>query len=232
MWFSHSWRFQFSGGGESDSREGSIIAITSNIQEGRVYQKIIMVAAVTFIILPFVTTFNEFLTKVVESINVVSTIQGVVAPFVVRIVAAILLALRIPTSIDGSYIYLTSGYVPLRIYINWNCVGWQSLVLLAFTFVTGLQGPYRGRSKLMAVLIGLEGTFLVNIIRILVPTLLAHNYGYLPAVVFHDYLGTVITLLWMGVFWGYAFNDILIKPSEPGDVKENPISVKSKEVKT
>lgn len=211
--------------------EGAIIESTSNILEGRVYQKIIMVAAITFIILPFVTTFNEFLTKVVESINVVSTIQGVVAPFVVRIVAAILLALKIPTSIDGSYIYLTSGYVPLRIYINWNCIGWQSFVLLAFTFVTGLQGPYRGRSKLMAVLIGLEGTFLVNVIRILVPTLLAYNYGYLPAVVFHDYLGTVIILLWMGMFWGYAFNDILIQPSELNEGGKGSIAASSNEVK-
>jgi exosortase/archaeosortase family protein len=211
--------------------ERAIIASTSNIQEGRVYQKIIMVAAVTFIILPFVTTFNEFLTKVVESINVVSTIQGVVAPFVVRIVAAILLVLRIPISIDGSYIYLTSGYMPLRIYINWNCVGWQSFVLLAFTFVTGLQGPYRRRSKLIAVLIGLEGTFLVNVIRILVPTLLAYNYGYLAAVVFHDYLGTVITLLWMGTFWGYAFNDILIRPSELIEGGKSSIASNSNEVK-
>lgn len=211
--------------------EGAIIESTSNILEGRVYQKIIMVAAITFIILPFVTTFNEFLTKVVESINVVSTIQGVVAPFVVRIVAAILLALKIPTSIDGSYIYLTSGYVPLRIYINWNCIGWQSFVLLAFTFVTGLQGPYRRRSKLMAVLIGLEGTFLVNVIRILVPTLLAYNYGYLPAVVFHDYLGTVIILLWMGMFWGYAFNDILIQPSELNEGGKSSIAANSSEVK-
>lgn len=211
--------------------EGAIIESTSNILEGRIYQKIIMVAAITFIILPFVTTFNEFLTKVVESINVVSTIQGVVAPFVVRIVAAILLALKIPTSIDGSYIYLTSGYVPLRIYINWNCIGWQSFVLLAFTFVTGLQGPYRRRSKLMAVLIGLEGTFLVNVIRILVPTLLAYNYGYLPAVVFHDYLGTVFILLWMGMFWGYAFNDILIQPSELNEGGKSSIAANSSEVK-
>jgi len=211
--------------------EGAIIESTSNILEGRVYQKIIMVAAITFIILPFVTTFNEFLTKVVESINVVSTIQRVVAPFVVRILAAILLALKIPTSIDGSYIYLTSGYVPLRIYINWNCIGWQSFVLLAFTFVTGLQGPYRRRSKLMAVLIGLEGTFLVNVIRILVPTLLAYNYGYLPAVVFHDYLGTVIILLWMGMFWGYAFNDILIQPSELNEGGKSSIAANSSEVK-
>ena len=191
----------------------------SKTLEGTVYRKIIMVAAVTFVILPFVTTFNEFLTKVVESLNFVSMIQGYVAPFIVRIVAAILLAIRIPASIDGSHLYLTGGWLPLRIYINWNCVGWQSFILLAFTFVTGLQGPYKLRSKLMAVLIGLEGTFLINIIRILIPTLLAYRFGYLPAIIFHDYLGTLLTLLWMGVFWNYAFGNILTQLSE--DVKGN-----------
>ena len=183
------------------------------ILEGTVYMKILMVAAVTFVILPFVTTFNEFLTKVVESLNFVSMIQGYVAPFIVRIVAAILLAIRIPAAIDGSHLYLTGSWLPLRIYINWNCVGWQSFILLAFTFITGLQGPYKLRSKLMTVLIGLEGTFLINIIRILIPTLLAYRFGYLPAIIFHDYLGTLFTLLWMGVFWNYAFGNILIKHS-------------------
>jgi exosortase/archaeosortase family protein len=198
------------------------------ILEGTVYRKIIMVAAVTFAILPFVTTFNEFLTKVVESMNFVSMIQGYVAPFIVRIVAAILLTIRIPAAIDGSHLYLTGGWLPLRIYINWNCVGWQSFILLAFTFVTGLQGPYKLRSKLMTVLIGLEGTFLINIIRILIPTLLAYRFGYLPAIIFHDYLGTIFTLLWMGVFWNYAFGNILIK--HPMDTKGKSRDPVEKEV--
>ncbi len=190
------------------------------ILEDTVYRKIIMVAAVTFVILPFVTTFNEFLTKVVESLNFVSVIQGYAAPFIVRIVAAILLAIKIPAAIDGSHLYLTGGWLPLRIYINWNCVGWQSFILLAFTFVTGLQGPYKLRSKIMTVLIGLEGTFLINIIRILIPTLLAFKFDFLSAIIFHDYLGTLFTLLWMGVFWNYAFGNILTKHST--DTKGTP----------
>jgi len=198
------------------------------ILEDTVYRKILMVAAVTFVILPFVTTFNEFLTKVVESLNFVSMIQGYVAPFIVRIVAAILLVIRIPAAIDGSYLYLTGSWLPLRIYINWNCVGWQSFILLAFTFITGLQGPYKLRSKLMTVLFGLEGTFLINIIRILIPTLLAYRFGYLPAIIFHDYLGTLFTLLWIGVFWNYAFGNILIKHSR--DTKGKPWDPVEKEV--
>ncbi len=179
--------------------------------QGKVFQRIIIVASVTFVILPFVTTFNEFLTKVVESLQFVSFIQGSIAPFLVRIVAVLLKTLGIPVSISGSNLFLIGAWIPLRIYINWNCIGWQSFVLLAFTFLTGLQGPYTRRSKLMTVLIGLEGTFLINILRILIPTLLAHNSGYLQAIIFHDYLGTLFTLLWMGIFWNYAFENLLLR---------------------
>lgn len=200
---------------------------STELLESRVYQKIILVAAISFIALPFVTTFNEFLTKIVESLHFVAIIQGFIAPYIVRIVAVILQALGIPTSVNGSYLYLTGGWMPIRIYINWNCIGWQSFVLLAFTLVTGLQGHYTRRSKLLAVLIGLEGTFLVNIVRILLPTLLACFAGYTPAIVFHDYMGTLLNLLWMGFFWSYAFENILItkgeleSENEPVPINEN-----------
>lgn len=196
--------------------------------QGKVFQKIIVVASITFVILPFITTFNEFLTKVVESFELVALIQGSIAPFIVRIVAVLLRTLGVPVSISGSNLFLTGAWMPLRVYINWNCIGWQSFVLLAFTFLTGLQGPYTRRSKLMTVLIGLEGTFLLNIIRILIPTLLAGNSGYLQAILFHDYLGTLFTLLWMGVFWNYAFESLLLRKPTEEDGENKPPSVGKK----
>jgi exosortase/archaeosortase family protein len=186
----------------------------SEVLEGRIYQRLIVVAAVTFVILPFVTTFNEFLTRIVESLHFVAFIQGLAAPFIVRVVAVILQVMRIPASIDGSFLYLGGSWMSLRIYISWNCIGWQSFVLFAFTLLTGLQGPYTQRSKFLTVLMGLEGTFLVNMVRILIPTILAYFFGYIPAIVFHDYLGTLLTLLWMGVFWNYAFGSILVSEKD------------------
>lgn len=185
-------------------------------REGEVYKALIIVAAFTFAVLPFFTTFNEFLTNVVESFKLVSLIQGRVAPFTGKAVAIVLDALRVPASSDGAFLYLTDGWMPLRIYINWNCIGWQSLVLLAFTLATGLQGPFTRGSRLLTVILGLEGTFILNLVRILVPTLLAHAWGQVPAVVFHDYLGTVLTLLWMVAFWYYAFGNILVRRSDAG----------------
>jgi exosortase/archaeosortase family protein len=113
--------------------------------------------------------------------------------------------------------------MPVKIYINWNCIGWQSFILLALTIVTGLQGPYTRRSKLITILIGLEGTFLVNIVRILLPTLLAYYMGYIPAIIFHDYMGTLLTLLWIGGFWSYSFANILVKRGGAEAVGNHPL---------
>jgi exosortase/archaeosortase family protein len=185
--------------------------VTDSYLEGKIYQKLILYAAIAFIVLPFMTTFNEFLTKVVESLHFVNAMQSVAAPFVVKTLAVILRAIGMPAAIDGSHLYLTGGWMPVKVYINWNCIGWQSFILLALTIVTGLQGPYTRRSKLITVLIGLEGTFVVNIVRILIPTLLAYHMGYIPAIIFHDYMGTLLTLLWIGGFWSYSFRNILVK---------------------
>jgi len=172
-------------------------------------------AAFAFMVLPFVTTFNELLTKLVEGMRLVALIQGVAAPFLVRVVAVILGALGVPAAFDGSYLCLTGGWMPLRIYISWNCIGWQSFILLAFTFATGLRGPYTLRSKLLTAILGVEGTFLVSVLRILVPCLLGYRFGYVPAIVFHDYLGTVLTLIWLGALWHLSFGSLLVRAGPP-----------------
>ena len=184
---------------------------TEKYLEGKIYQKLILYAAIAFIVLPFITSFNEVLTKVVESLHFVNAMQGVAAPFIVKVVVVLLRALGVPASVDGSFLYLMGGWMPLRVYINWNCIGWQSFILFALTIITGLQGSYTRRSKLVTILIGVEGTFLINMVRILIPTLIAYKVDYIPAILFHDYIGTLLTLLWMGAFWSYAFDGILVK---------------------
>jgi hypothetical protein len=46
----------------------------------------------------------------------------------------------IETVVDGAHMYLFSGGLPYDVFVVWNCVEWQSFVLLAFTLATMLQG--------------------------------------------------------------------------------------------
>jgi len=79
--------------------------------------------------------------------------------------------------------------------------------------LTGLQGPFTRRSKALCVILGAEGIFLLNLFRIVFVVLLAFYVGYLPAVVFHDYAGTILTLLYLVLFWFFSYNYVLERAS-------------------
>ncbi|RJS90220.1 hypothetical protein CW700_01380 [Candidatus Bathyarchaeota archaeon] len=193
-------------------------------QESSTYRLLLVTAAAAFIVLPFITTFNELLTKVVERLQLVSYLQGAVAPFLAATVAGVLRRLfALDAAASGSYLYVMNAFVPLRIYVSWNCVGWQSLVLLLFTLATGLQGPYTLRSRVLCILLGVEGTLLVNVLRLLVPCLLAVYLGYTPAVVFHDYIGTILTLTWLALLWHLSYQYLLVRGPERSNVEARPI---------
>lgn len=178
-------------------------------------------AATSFMVFPFINSYNELLTHLVERSGLFSIIQGIIAPFIVKILVAVLRVLSIPALSEGSNLYLINEYIPLQIYINWNCIGWQSFILLIFTLIIGLQGSYSPRIKLLTILYGFEGTFLLNIFRILIPSILAYSWGYIPAILFHDYMGTILTLIWLGLFWKSSFSILLVDTSKKINIRKS-----------
>ena len=162
---------------------------------------VIILGVILLMILPFITTFNEFLTRIVEITGLDAILTRWIVPFEVRMMAVILGWIGIPTQVSPTTIYLDKGSYFLPLLISWNCVGWQSFILFAATLFTGLSGPYTRASKLEATLIGFLGTFLMNILRMVSVAVIAFYFGQLPAVVYHDYGGTIIILAWLFTFW-------------------------------
>ena len=80
---------------------------------------------------------------------------------------------------------------------------------------TGLRGNYSWMAKVQVVLIGTLGTVFVNLFRVTAVCLLAATAGYLPAILFHDYGGTLLIVGWLFVFWALAYRWILGSESEP-----------------
>jgi exosortase/archaeosortase family protein len=68
-------------------------------------------------------------------------------------------------------------------------------------------------SRFQVLAFGLGGTVLVNVARIALVCLLADTAGYVPAVLFHDYGGTFLTVGWLFVFWAIAYRWILLPAS-------------------
>jgi exosortase/archaeosortase family protein len=174
-----------------------------------IFGLLLIMGAILLIILPFVTTFNEFLTRIVETIGLDHILADWVVPFEARMIAVLLEMIGIPTQVSPSTIYLEKGGLYLPVYISWNCVGWQSFILYAVTLVTGLQGSYTRTSKLEASVLGFLGTFLMNLFRIASVAVVAYHFGHVPAVIYHDYGGTIIILLWLFMFWWFSHRWLL-----------------------
>lgn len=173
------------------------------------YQLILLLSAVTLLLLPFITTFNEFMTAIVMQMHLDGVLREWIVPAEARMVAVMLSPLGVDVSVSSTSIYIGGGDFPLPVFISWNCVGWQSLILFALTVKTGLEGRYTLASQFRALSLGLLGIIWINLLRIAGIALVAYYFGRLPAVLAHDYGGTVMTIVWLALFWYFAINYVL-----------------------
>jgi exosortase/archaeosortase family protein len=191
-----------------------------------IFRLLLIMGAILLMILPFVTTFNEFLTRIVETSGLDAILADWIVPFEARMIAVILGIFGIPTQVSPSTIYLNKGGFFLPVYISWNCVGWQSFILYTATLITGLQGPFTKISKIESMIVGFLGTFLVNLFRMASVAMIAYFFGQLPAVIYHDYGSTVIILAWLFGYWwfchGWLLEPLEVLPDE--SIEERPLA--------
>lgn len=177
-------------------------------------------AVVCLSTLPHIQAANELMTNLALRTGAYSFIERSIVPSMTRVVASILLnVFGVRTSFSGGSIFVFTETLPYELNLSWNCVGWQSLVLLTFTLATILQRGHSRGSKLKTAIIGLQGVLFVNLLRIVVSALLLLKMGYGPAIAFHDNLGLVLTLAWFMTFWIIANAYIL----EPKTAQERPL---------
>jgi exosortase/archaeosortase family protein len=176
---------------------------------------LVAAGAAMLLVLPFVTTFNDLLTAGAMQLSVVGPLAAV-AEVEARMATGLLHLFGIHAATAGGGYLLVDDLQGRRqqLYITWNCVGWQSLVLLGLSFLTGLRGRYHWQARLQVFVIGLLGTVLVNVVRISLVCLLAALAGRVPAIVFHDYGGTLLILAWLFGFWAFAQRWLLPEAEE------------------
>jgi exosortase/archaeosortase family protein len=175
------------------------------MREKRTFSLIFALLAVFLAVLPFLVTFNETLTHLVERFRLYMWVQERVVPLEVKMVGILVKPVGI------NYLEHQNGMTVNGIYagMTWNCIGWQSLFLFAITLCFGLRGNYTLSSKIETVVIGLLGTFLVNLLRLVFIVLLLSFSRPIFAVVYHDYLAAVVTILWLFIFWWFAYSFVL-----------------------
>lgn len=182
------------------------------IFENTVFKVAFFIVFLTLMSLPFFTTFSEFLTVLALKSQLYNSIQNLLTPILAQMVAVILEMFGVTTNVVSNTISFVKNDKWTSFYIAWNCIGWQSMILLVITLFTGLQGPYDKVSKLMCILFGFFGTFLVNILRVTAIFLLAYYVNEPVAKFFHNYGATVTVVLWLFTYWFVSYSYILVLP--------------------
>jgi len=176
------------------------------MKQKKVFQIVFAASAVMLLVLPFVVSFNDVLTRAVKGFGWYRWIEERVVPLEVRLVGVMVKPLGI------EFVAYSDGFTANDNFakVSWNCIGWQSLLLFLVSLPFGFSaGKYRFFSKVEAFLIGFLGTFIVNLLRIVFTVVLLVVSRPLFAMVFHDYLAAVVTVVWLVVFWWFSYAFVL-----------------------
>ena len=176
------------------------------------FSKIIILAVVLLMVLPFISTFNEFLTRLFLKWELYRILQDIVVPYEAKVVAGFLNLLGISANAVSKGVWVQGSFLE----ITWNCLGWQSAVLLLASFLGGFQGKFTNISRFEVVLIGFLGTYLVNFGRLSMVGILAIKINTSVAIFFHDYLALIFVILWFAVFWLFSYSFVLEETKEQG----------------
>lgn len=180
-----------------------------NTDRRSVYVGLLAASCAMLLVLPFVTTFDELLTAITKQFGLMHPLLSLAEPEA-RAVVALLGALGVKAQAAGGELYVWdwSGQRQALL-ISTTCIGWQSLILLGLSCFVGLRGGSSAEAKVQVLIIGVLGTVLVNLIRMTIVSLVAADFGFWPAVLVHDYGGTLIIVLWLFAFWAFAHRWIL-----------------------
>lgn len=173
----------------------------------KLFGNLFILLVLILMILPFAATFNEFLTKVVESTFLFRFIEKIIVPYEVMLVRTVISFFGVETQ-PGTVAVIKDG-VNQYTYIAWNCIGWQSGVILIFSLKSGLVRGFTRGSKLEALTLAIVGTFVINLFRISAILVILYYFGKGPASFFHNYVSIIITTVWLFFFWWFSYSFVL-----------------------
>lgn len=188
------------------------------------FKKLFAGVAILLAVLPFLVTFSAVLTTFFNKVRWYVLLQDFVVPFEARLVAVLLKLVKIKGVVTPgasfAMILERPGATPLAVELQWNCLGWQSLVLLALTLFTGLRGKWKLLSKAETVIIGVLGIFLSNVFRMAFIAALAYYWNNVAAMIIHDYFAAFIALIWLVFFWWFSYSYVLEPKTIISETKE------------
>lgn len=179
------------------------------MKQKKTFKTLFILLAITLVFLPFVITFNNFFAFTIENTGFYRLIRETILPRQVKMAGVVLRLFKINVQVGMDTLYLTMGVKKTALRIGWNCTGWQSFLLFLISLIVGLQGDFTFSSKLICSLIGFLGTFLLNILRMVITAVGIFYISDIFGMVLHDYFAALMTVAWLGVFWWFSYSYVL-----------------------
>lgn len=168
---------------------------------------------VVMALLPVFAALNSFFTQSLNRAGWYRPIQKFIVPWQARMVAVAIspfgIDSRITPSSRFSTFYMIKNGSSIPVDLSWNCLGWQSVLLLGVSLIAGLRDSYSNLSRIKCVLFGLFGTLLMNIFRMSLIALGIYFVNSFTAHIIHDYLAAFFTLIWLIFFWWFSYRYVL-----------------------
>jgi len=133
-------------------------------------------------------------------------------------------ALGIAATVSGHIVIMrTSGGTFLQLDVASSCTGLQGILAFGLLSTMALLDLKPKASRLIPIFaIGFAGAFLINIVRLLVVFLTFEFLGVDAGTTMHVYFGYIVFIVWVLVFWEFAFKYLL--PSKHPVVTRFPVS--------
>ncbi len=174
--------------------------------------------AIIMMFLPVFAAINSAMTKWLNTAGWYRPIQNFIVPWQARMVAVVISPFGIESRVTPGSLYATFYMIrdgaAIPVYLSWNCLGWQSGLLLIVSLFAGLRGKFSNFSRLKCVLLGLTGTLVLNIFRMSIIAIGIYYINSFVAQIVHDYLAAFLALIWLISFWWFSYNFILEERSD------------------
>ena len=163
------------------------------------------------ILLPFINSLQDILTRIILHFKTYRAFQEAIVPYELKIMSTLINLFGIDAKSGNAYIMYLKNERPEVIYLAWNCVGWQSFLFLIVTLFSGLAGNFTKLSKMETLLMGILGTYLINILRLVLVVVMYYFTGRGVGLVFHNYFSNLMSIVWLFVFWWLSYTYVLVE---------------------
>lgn len=133
-----------------------------------------------------------------------------------QVMASAMQLLGVSAVVSGHIVFLSAGGTTLGLNVEGDCTGVQGILAFGMLSTMAILDIKAKMSKLIPLfVIGFVGAFLINIVRLFGVFLSFEYLGTVIGTEVHVYLGYLLFIIWVMVFWSFAFKYLLPKTTSP-----------------